>query len=204
MILYTASYNETKDPFGIFDSVQTVFTPKGLKKDGALILWGGEDIATEIYNQKPNRYCYSHHRSERDKKEITLVNHAVKYGMPIIGICRGAQLLSAMAGGSLAQHIEGHGGSHMVTLHDEGDVMLSCNSSHHQMMIPPASAKVLATSESTTGLDEHNMAIKYDRVNEVVYFPTIHALGIQPHPEWSSCSQDFINYCTRKIKEYLL
>ena len=122
----------------------------------------------------------------------------------MIGICRGAQLLCAMAGGKLAQHIEGHGRSHAVTLHDEGDAKIYCNSSHHQMMLPPSSAVVLASAASTTGLNQHNEAVKHERVNEVVWFPSINALGIQPHPEWTSCSQDFIDYCNRKIKQYIL
>jgi len=72
------------------------------------------------------------------------------------------------------------------------------------MMIPPPSAKILATSPSTYGIGEHNEMINYDRVNEVVYFPNLHALGIQPHPEWTNCPKEFMDYCKRKIKEYLL
>ena len=54
MRLLTASKYEDKDPFGIFDSVQYVRRPEEIK-DGVLVLWGGEDIGTSIYKQKPKK-----------------------------------------------------------------------------------------------------------------------------------------------------
>ena len=138
-------------------------------------------------------------------KEIKYIETAVKNNVPIIGICRGAQLACVMAGGSLQQHIENHPyGFHDILLEDEEGSVILGNSSHHQMMIPPKSAKVLATGGSAIGIGEYNKATNIDKVIEVAYFPSINALGIQPHPEWDDCPQDFIDYCSRKIKEYLL
>ena len=203
MKLLTANWDEG-DCFGLFNTEEYINKPGQITgKDEVLILWGGEDIGTKLYGQKPNKYVHSEHASHRDILETALIRRAVELGVPIIGICRGAQLLCAMAGGTLAQHIEDHGNSHSVTLHDEDGSVIKCNSSHHQMMIPPTSAKILATSEGTIGVDEYNKPIKYDRVNEVVWFPTIKALGIQPHPEWTNCPREFFNYCVRKIKEYV-
>lgn len=203
MRLCTPDYYEG-DPFGLFDKVVHVVDACQIKQGDCLILWGGEDIATEIYGQTPNKYVYSHKKSARDILEIDMVNHCIANDIPIIGICRGAQLLCALAGGSLAQHIDGHGQSHNITLHDEQDTVIRCNSSHHQMMLPPASAVVLATDSACLGIDEHNKAIKYPRSVEVVWFPTILALGIQPHPEWTSSPKEFNDYCVRKIKQYIL
>lgn len=204
LTLYSASGGEGKDPFGLFSTVKTINNPEDIKPGGVLLLWGGEDIGTSLYGQKPNKMCLAEKPSSRDKRELLLINAALINDVPIIGICRGAQLLCAAAGGSLAQHIDNHGRTHDVQLHDEFDVVIQCNSSHHQMMIPPKSAKILASSPSTTGIDEDNQAITYDRVNEVVYFPALNALGIQPHPEWLNCPKPFVDYCVRKIKEYLL
>lgn len=202
MILYSPDYEN--NPFLGFKKTMLVEKQADIKKDGCLLLWGGEDIAPSIYGEKPNKYVYVKSPSDRDTFEMSLILHCIKNNIPMIGICRGAQLLCAVAGGKLAQHIEGHGRSHAVTLHDEGDVEIYCNSSHHQMMLPPSSAVVLASAKGTTGLNQHNEAVKHERVNEVVWFPSINALGIQPHPEWSNCSQDFIDYCNRKIKQYIL
>ena len=203
MILYNPSWDEFNPwPDLFIDTILT--TPRQLSKGGALILWGGEDIWPGFYGQKPNMYCYSQYISKRDMIEKQYVEVAIDLGLPIIGICRGAQLVCALAGGSLAQHIENHGRSHAITLHDEGDAQIKCNSSHHQMMIPPTGAVVLASAEATNGIDENNEPIQYDRVNEVVWFPSINALGIQPHPEWENSPKEFNDYIERKIKEYLL
>lgn len=190
--------------FGIFQNVVYVNSINEVKDADALVLWGGEDIGTEIYGQKANHYVFRTKKSERDIKEIAMVREAIKNQIPIIGICRGAQLLCALAGGSLVQHIGGHGHTHDVTLHDEENKVIQCNSSHHQMMLPPPNAKILATSKETSGVGQHNELLRIPKVFEVVYFPNMKGLGIQPHPEWTSCPQEFINYCVRKIKEYLL
>ena len=202
MNLYSADFGE-KDPFDMFDKVIPLEDKHQMHRDGCLILWGGEDIGTSLYGETANKMCWRTKPSQRDKRELEYISYAITHDIPIIGICRGAQLVCVAAGGKLAQHIEGHGRSHPVKLLDE-DTVIECNSSHHQMMLPPPSAKVLAVAKATQGLDGNNQAVVHDDVNEVVYFPSINALGIQPHPEWTNCPQDFIDYCKRKIKEYLL
>jgi gamma-glutamyl-gamma-aminobutyrate hydrolase PuuD len=203
--LYSAMYHE-KDPFGLFDNVVHIARASEIKeKDSVLILWGGEDIGTSIYGEKPNKYCFGFKPSFRDMGEMKMIETALEMDIPIIGVCRGAQLLCCMAGGKLLQHIDGHGRSHRVTLHDEAEVEIICNSSHHQMMLPgDCDHKVLASSECTLGLGENDTVVMVERVNEVVYFPTLRGLGIQAHPEWENCPHEFVDYCTRKIQQYIL
>ncbi|NMD37253.1 MAG: gamma-glutamyl-gamma-aminobutyrate hydrolase family protein [Christensenellaceae bacterium] len=69
-----------------------------------LVLTGGGDINPKYYNQnlhpkgeKPNNY--------RDELEFELFNVAIDLGMPILGICRGFQLINIALGGSLIQDI---------------------------------------------------------------------------------------------------
>ena len=203
MKLYSPSYD--KDPFGMFDEVIKYKKVTDIKADGCLILWGGEDNFPGIYGQTANRYVNQFYMSNRDRNEMDAINHCIKYNIPMIGICRGAQLMCCMAGGKLMQHIPGHGFSHELTLLDEGNATIRCNSSHHQMMLPPNSAKILAVHEEpVVGVGEQNKTEYLKQVNEVVWFPTILALGIQPHPEWDNSPTTFNDYCKRKIKEYIL
>lgn len=206
MIFLSAHFSD-EEPFGIGETIM-IRSASEIEKhmaddDVCLLLWGGEDIGTQMYGERPNMYGSNYRPSQRDMSEMAMIREAERLNVPIIGICRGAQIICVAAGGKLAQHIEGHGCNHHVTLHDEGGTLAYCNSSHHQMMLPPQSAKILATSESTTGLDQFDCHVAHDRVNEVVYFPNVNGLGIQPHPEWANCPQEFINYCRRAIKKYL-
>jgi len=69
-----------------------------------LILQGGADVAPESYGETPLRPEWSGDRV-RDLYEIELVWEFVIRGKPVLGICRGAQLINVAMGGSLVQDI---------------------------------------------------------------------------------------------------
>ncbi|MBO0517773.1 gamma-glutamyl-gamma-aminobutyrate hydrolase family protein, partial [Streptomyces beijiangensis] len=48
---------------------------------------------------------------ERDAWELALTGAALASGTPLLGICRGMQLLNVALGGTLVQHLDGHTGS---------------------------------------------------------------------------------------------
>lgn len=190
-------------PFKNLINSSTIVKPRELRKDNILVLWGGEDIGTEIYNQMPNKYVHIWKMSERDKEEITLTKEAIALGIPILGICRGAQLLCCLTGGWLIQHIENHvTNTHDVHVENKG--VFKTNSCHHQMMVPSADQKVLAYAFETLGVVEADNNIRIERVPEVVHFPKIRALGIQGHPEWPSMPKRFSDYCEQLISELIL
>jgi len=195
------------DPFKLFNNTFTTITPKELNKNHILFLWGGEDIATEIYGETPCDYVRNKHKSIRDTIEIDLFHKAVDLQIPIIGICRGAQLITCLTGGSLIQHIEEHdGGNHAIVTKE--DQMLITNSCHHQMMIPnPKTSTILAHSieyKNSFGLRENNKKVIIDNVPEIVHFSDVNALGIQGHPEWTTMPRKTIKYCINLIKTLIL
>ena len=206
MILCQALY-EGADPFAMFDSTFGATSPDQLTKDCALLLHGGEDISPSIYNEKTNSHCFARDTpSKRDKVEMAFVQRALELNIPIIGICRGAQLLCAMDGGSLVQHIVGHvGGNHPITLVDTHE-KIRANSAHHQMLKLNKKHKniLLAISEDPVrGIGENDVEKEYDHVPEIVYFPKMNALGIQGHPEWMPNSV-FTQKCAEYIKKFLI
>ena len=204
MKLLSALYGYDSDPFGLLHHVTTVIYPQDLTEDGVLLLHGGADISPSIYKQKSISRCHATDKpSHRDEQEMALVNQAVKMGIPIIGICRGAQLLCAMDGGYLMQHIDNHiGGYHIITDHETGKEIIS-NSCHHQMMIPSKYSRILASHKgATTGLNKDDVEVPIDYVPEVVYFPKLKAIGIQGHPEWM-VNSIFTKYCASLIKKHL-
>ena len=77
-----------------------------------LVLSGGNDLDPALYGAAP------HPRTggvapERDRAELALLRAALDEGLPVLGICRGAQLIAVAAGGGLHQHLPevvGHNG----------------------------------------------------------------------------------------------
>lgn len=135
--------------------------------------WYGEEILNETVNTNP----------ARDLSDSLLVRAALDSGKPILGICRGSQILNVLLGGTLYQDIpsqlpEAHahkGVSHKIDLVEGGflkDIFevdsLTVNSTHHQAVKELApGAKIAAISD--------------DGIIEAWETPQI--LAVQFHPE---------------------
>lgn len=68
-----------------------------------IVVGGGDDIVPEHYGGKlhPKRS----YDMERDRFEITMIQQALEANIPMMGICRGAQLINVVSGGTLHQDI---------------------------------------------------------------------------------------------------
>ena len=214
-VLASAIWEQPSPIDRVFDKQVRVVTPEDLKKSdaSALVIWGGEDIATGLYNQSPAPQTDAGiNMSKRDFLEVNLANMAITMGMPIIGICRGAQMMCALSGGSLIQHVSNHAGHNHLMQNKEG-LRVMTNSVHHQMMNP-----FKVDHELIAWVPEKLSAVyigdKGDPVEEayedtwlepeIVWFPKTKALGIQGHPEFGSARPPFIDYVNNLIKQYVL
>ncbi|MEA2284783.1 MAG: putative glutamine amidotransferase, partial [Solirubrobacteraceae bacterium] len=157
-----------------------------------LILAGGADIDPATYGEAPHS-ATAGTRRERDDYEVALARRALERDIPLLGICRGMQLMNVARGGTLTQHLPddlGHedhrrvagsfdGADHDVRLaggslaaRAAGEVDHSTKSHHHQGVAQLGDGFV-ATGWST--LDELPEAIE-DPARRF-------ALGVQWHPE---------------------
>lgn len=78
----------------------------------ALVVAGGADVDPARYGQPPHPVLQAP-RPDRDDAETALVDAAVERDLPLLGICRGMQVMAVAAGGSLEQHLPdrvGHDG----------------------------------------------------------------------------------------------
>lgn len=74
-----------------------------------LVVAGGPDVEPVHYGAAPDPRTGPPDRA-RDAWELALIAAALERGVPLLGICRGMQVLNVALGGTLVQHIEGHAG----------------------------------------------------------------------------------------------
>jgi gamma-glutamyl-gamma-aminobutyrate hydrolase PuuD len=76
----------------------------------ALVLAGGPDIDPARYGAAPHAKT-ARVQPERDQWELDLLAAALEQGVPVLGICRGIELMNVAFGGDLIQHLPEHGTS---------------------------------------------------------------------------------------------
>jgi putative glutamine amidotransferase len=162
----------------------------------ALCLTGGDDIDPARYGD-PDRGS-TEIDPARDELEFALTERAIERDVPILGICRGFQVLNVAFGGSLEQHREGHSPKHppagLVVRDDPagpeavqhtvtplagsllaracGEAALLVNSSHHQVV---TTSRLAPGVRATAWVDDLVEALESPSHRWVV--------GVQWHPE---------------------
>jgi putative glutamine amidotransferase len=156
-----------------------------------LVITGGRDVDPATYGQQPHPAtdeAVADNRM-RDAFEIALVHGAMRRGMPVLGICRGAQVVNVALGGTLHQHLPdvlGH------TRHQQGNAVFSTSS----VRTVPGTRLAALIGESYDAQCYHHQAIDKvgdglivsakdtDGVIEAVEMPgESFVLAVQWHPE---------------------
>ncbi len=195
LVLNGPSYRGVVDGLGEVTTRSSEFFNE--PNDFKLILFtGGEDVTPMLYGDtSPKGICY--YSKERDKFEIDVYEKASKLGIKMTGICRGVQFLNVMAGGRMMHDISGHAGRNHFMKTIVGDEFV-VNSYHHQMILPPASAKVIgwaAKSLSRSYIGNADLTVDYTgKENEAVIFPRTKSFGVQYHPETMERSSEGFTY----------
>jgi gamma-glutamyl-gamma-aminobutyrate hydrolase PuuD len=135
---------------------------------------GGADINPSLYGQTPHKT--TRFLPNRDAFEVAEYRKARRLGKKILGICRGAQLMNALEGGSMFQHVNHHHGHHKIYDFDTKEYK-TVNSIHHQMMMPAGNAIVVAIARGQS--DQRELMVEGVDGNPVVSAD----LGVHDDPE---------------------
>lgn len=150
-----------------------------------LVLTGGGDIDPQVYGQVNDGSIEI--STQRDAVEFQLMTLAVERRWPVLGICRGFQVVNVYFGGSLVQDIPSQvqnavpheDSTHPVTITDArlhsvvGGPVLTVNTYHHQAVLPDTLA---------SGLDVFAVS-EVDGVIEGIRHRAYPVLAVQWHPE---------------------
>lgn len=181
-----------------------------LARIDGLILAGGNDIDPAFYGAEPHP-ATNGTVPDRDRPEIALTRRAVELDMPVLGICRGMQLLNVALGGTLIQHLPetlGHeehrrvpgsfiGSEHGVRF-DAGSLAARAGGenenkthSHHHQGVDTIGDGLVVTGHSAL-----------DQLAEAIEAPGRRfVLGVQWHPEADDRSR-VIGALVREARDY--
>ncbi|MGZ4693564.1 MAG: gamma-glutamyl-gamma-aminobutyrate hydrolase family protein [Acidimicrobiales bacterium] len=160
-----------------------------------LLLEGGSDVCPRSYGEEPMRPQWEGDEP-RDRYEIELIHAFHDAGKPVLGICRGIQILNVAFGGTLYQDIATQvpgsvdhrnwdiydanrhevdlvAGSRLAALYGDAD-RVTVNSVHHQAVKDPADGFVVEAMSTTDGIVE---ALRLPGERFVA--------GVQWHPEFT-------------------
>lgn len=167
-------------------------TKKYVQQFGLVVFTGGSDIDPSRYKEDPKEFTIFN--KDRDEFEFKLAGLAESAGVPMVGICRGAQLGCVFNGGKLVQHMTGHTGNsasrHRAVVTAAG-LEIKVSSDHHQSMVVGGTEnRILMTAAPDL------------QIPELVWFPKTKFLAAQYHPEWMGIEDDAVLYfkaCVEKL-----
>jgi gamma-glutamyl-gamma-aminobutyrate hydrolase PuuD len=161
------------------------FTVEGIERLDGLLLTGGGDIDASEFDEENHPQVYNVD-PKRDGMELTLTREALQRNIPVLGICRGLQVMNVAMGGNLIQHLEGHDDSnshrnniaHQIRILEGtklhqilGKTNAGVNSFHHQA-VKDLGNRLIATAWSP------------DKIIEGIEIPDAdYFIGVQWHPE---------------------
>lgn len=170
---------------------------KQMEQADALLLTGGEDIHPKWYGQPEDTVLCNAINLHRDSLEIRMLNRAIELELPILGICRGLQIINVSLGGSLIPDIPSRLGEevlhrkppykpvkHPIKINQASLLyMLSGKNtayvvSNHHQGIDRLAESVRVVASTADGLPE---AVEWKQPATKPFF-----LGVQFHPEGNS------------------
>jgi gamma-glutamyl-gamma-aminobutyrate hydrolase PuuD len=181
-----------------------------LDEADVVVFAGGADVNPALYNEKAMA-CTSFHAT-RDQEEQRVYHAARRLGLPMFGICRGAQFLHVMNGGQLWQNVNNHAGPDHEIYDIDEDVTVVVTSYHHQMLIDHKDLNVIAccNKQIATRFEQASFTVDLKKEGpeaaseleiEAGSYPTTKCFFVQGHPEVGS--REYRSWTMTKLWDFL-
>lgn len=163
---------------------------KDYEKVDLVCFLGGTDVNPEIYGEALGPYT-QHPDYVRDEIEVKGFNRFKERNIPMVGICRGGQLLNVLNGGKMIQHLgECISGDVEMTVRDWGHRIVRVD--HHQGIRFADDQDIIALGWYAGNKNVPDYACYYSETKSLCF---------QPHPEWGH--QGTEDYFFELIETYL-
>lgn len=178
----------------------------------ALVLQGGADVSPFTYSETPTRPEWTGDRA-RDLYELELLHEFVEAGKPVLGICRGCQLINVAFGGSLYQDVATDLPNALEHVHSDYDahrheVVFPTGSSFARMF--PGVAHAVVNSIHHQAVKKLGRDVRVEALSEpdgvveaIRYQRADFVMGLQWHPEFHRAGGGDLLDCTPVLDEFL-
>jgi gamma-glutamyl-gamma-aminobutyrate hydrolase PuuD len=178
---------------------------KSVLEADLVVFAGGSDVDPALYGEEQHgSTCFNR---ARDDTDMMLYNLCVENGIPMLGVCRGAQFLHVMNGGKLYQDIDKHYGDHRMYVVDQKDFIDKVSSVHHQACIPQNENgfKLLGTNGDARNrrLNPSQSVLGARADVEAFFYRDTCCLGVQGHPEYQGYNR-FTKWVLDQINSLIL
>ncbi len=171
---YSSWLDENKLPYIILDWETNNFVD--IKKCSSLLITGGADIFPEFYNDWEDGKNRSDYIPARDGFEFKLLDYALENNYPVLGICRGLQVINCKLKGSLINDIETIRGTNHRKISNTEDRLHNVNIKYYTLLYD------LINEDKAIVNSSHHQAI--DRIGEGLMISAKADDGIIEALEW--------------------
>lgn len=174
-----------------------------LAEADAVLLMGGEDIDPRFYGGRPDYPHSGRHEPVADEAHIAVIKACITGEKPLLGLCRGLQLINVACGGDLIQHMETPASHRRATANDPF-ITHHVTSVVHESVHPfqaPECPVVCSHHQAIDRLGKNLVVASraQDGTVETVVHRSAPITGVQWHPEHPDTAQQQLGALLQRL-----
>jgi gamma-glutamyl-gamma-aminobutyrate hydrolase PuuD len=163
------------------------------------------DIDPQLYGVRRHKSTIID--SHRDNENIAIYLDCLEKGIPMFGVCWGAQFLHVMNRGKLYQDVDNHYGDHSMLDVVTTEIIEKISSVHHQSCMSNRSngMQILGTASRSRlrAIDDRKTDKGVHPDIEAFFYRDTCCLGVQGHPEYQGYNY-YTAWCLKQIDKYMV